>query len=230
MGLNRDPAREEQITLALTKARLLAVLALALATSCAVVYQAVAQGGNRGGAQGDPGGAPPAEEAYHGGGYHDHGVPPGHAVGEMSYAFDVTDERQLVGDADNVFIGRVLEKVGEEGAPVSGPGGVVFPQTQFAVQVQENIKGDLAGVVTVTQAGGRAREGGDVVLFEGDPLLEHGQEVLLVTKYDQANGWHTVTTPGFADLRIKDKEQKKALKEKFEKAKKEQVDPRKVRS
>src|SRR3712207_1408551 len=72
---------------------------------------------------------------------------------EVDYAFEPTDERQLVGFATNVFVGRVAGKVGAEGAPLSGPGDQVMPRTQFAVAVLENIKGDLTGKVTVSQTG-----------------------------------------------------------------------------
>jgi hypothetical protein len=40
---------------------------------------------------------------------------------KVDYAFEPTDERQLVGFATNVFVGRVIGKVGAEGAPLSGP-------------------------------------------------------------------------------------------------------------
>ncbi len=37
------------------------------------------------------------------------------------YAFDAKGKRKLVGYATNVFVGRVAEEVGSEGAPLSGP-------------------------------------------------------------------------------------------------------------
>jgi hypothetical protein len=60
---------------------------------------------------------------------------------EVDYAIEPTDERQLVGSATNVFVGRVIGRVGAEGAPLSGPGDRVVPRTQFSVVVLENIKG-----------------------------------------------------------------------------------------
>jgi len=62
----------------------------------------------------------------------------------LDYAFEPTDERQLVGFATNVFVGRVVGKVGAEGAHVFGPQDAVIPRTQFSVAVLENIKGTSA--------------------------------------------------------------------------------------
>jgi hypothetical protein len=72
--------------------------------------------------------------------------PPGTGGGdvvdlEVDYAFEPTDERELVGFATNVFVGRVVGKVGAEGAPVSGPRDDVIPRTQLSVAVLNNIKG-----------------------------------------------------------------------------------------
>ena len=60
---------------------------------------------------------------------------------EVDYAFEPPDERQLVGFATNVFVGRVIGKVGAEGAPLPGPADRVMPRTQFSVVVLRNIKG-----------------------------------------------------------------------------------------
>ena len=46
---------------------------------------------------------------------------------EVDYAIEPTDERQLVGSATNVFVGRVIGRVGAEGAPLSGPGETFCP-------------------------------------------------------------------------------------------------------
>lgn len=81
------------------------------------------------------------------------------AVGEahVAYAFDVKDEKLLVGASDNVFVGRVVEKVGVSGLDsvgVSDQLDVPIPRTQFSVAVLENVKGSLEDTVTVSQDGG----------------------------------------------------------------------------
>lgn len=91
------------------------------------------------------------------------------------YTFDVKDKRQLVGFASHVFVGRVTRQVGTEGAPTSRPG-YTMPQTQFAVEVVDTIKGRLIGTVTVNQDGGE--RDGVLVLMENDPLLVPGQTYL----------------------------------------------------
>nr|MDQ5818384.1 hypothetical protein [Actinomycetota bacterium] len=107
---------------------------------------------------------------------------------EVDYAIEPTDERQLVGSATNVFVGRVIGKVGAEGAPLSGPGERVVPRTQFSVVVLENIKGDLGGEVTVSQTGGYDKSVGREVRIEGDPILKPDQELLFATSYNPEEG------------------------------------------
>jgi hypothetical protein len=164
------------------------------------------------------------------------------AAAEMDFAFDVSDERQLVGDADNVFVGRVVDEVGAEEIPLlpsdtdAAPGS---PRTQFSVEVERNVKGMLRGTVTVSQEGGyidyvadRGSEKGNrlqsLVIYEGDRLLESGQRYLFVTSFDQGKGYHQVTTPGYGDVPIGRGAGEKALEplvEKFERAENQQIDP-----
>ncbi len=156
----------------------------------------------------------------------------------MAFAFDVNDERQLVGSASNVFLGRVDRQVGNEELQIADDPESNIGQTQFSVEVLDNIKGDLAGTVTVSQKGGyqeyvadrgpqkgeRVRE---LVQFEDDPLLEPGQEVLFVTNYDPENDWYYIVGANRGAVRINGTEQRKDVVERFKKAKKEQVDPMK---
>ncbi len=132
------------------------VLALPLLAGCAVV----------GGGEGEcPGGgaacatAPPRTEQHQ---------PPserteceGAIIADA--AFDVSDERNLVGFADNVFVGRVAKKVGNRGSMRSGLG---MPHTLFSVEVSENVKGKLGGAVTVAQPGGYEPGSGCVTLVK----------------------------------------------------------------
>ncbi len=138
----------------------------------------------------------------------------------VDHAFDVTDDRLLVGFADNVFVGRVTKKAGSESSVGSG-----IPYTMFSVEVLENVKGNLDGASTVAQAGGYDSAAGCVKLMEGDELLKPGQEVLFVTRYDGRNRRHQITTSGYGDLRVGSRPQREALVQRFERAEKHQVDP-----
>lgn len=78
--------------------------------------------------------------------------------------------KTLVDFADNVFVGKVIEKVGQE--PDKNT-----PSTQFAVKVISNIKGDLAGEVVVDQLGGY--QNGVISLVHHDANLDpHTGEIL----------------------------------------------------
>lgn len=150
---------------------------------------------------------------------------------EVSYGFEAEDKQKLMGFAENVFTGKVIEQVGTEAMtdpePASEDPGI--PQTQFAVQPLDNIKGDLTEPVTVNQQGGNIKQNGDKkkVLIEGDPLLEPGEEYLFVTRYEEDEDWHTIAAQPFGDIKVEDKEKREEVKEKFKQAKKKQKDPSK---
>lgn len=203
----------------------LAALALAVCVACAVVYFAA--------------GRPVAEAP--------NGVLPSAGVEGLDYGFEVRDERQLVGDADNVFVGRVLKQVGSEEPlyTTTGDPGVApaSPKTRFSIEVEENIKGDLSGAVEVNQDGGYATfvatEGPEegkrlksIVLFENDPLLEPGRRYVFVTNFDPERGHQQISTPGYGKVPVGDEPDEKAhgpLVGKFKKAHKEQIDPARVK-
>ena len=156
------------------------------------------------------------------------------------YAFDVSDDRNLVGFADNVFLGRVLKvedivSTSDTSAPPEDPRSI------FAVEVSENVKGNLEGTVRVAQDGGcveyRAdgdypeqgiREGERVralTLVNEDSLLERGEEYLLLTRYDERHRWHQIATAPSGNIRIENEKHREALVRRFERAEKNQVDP-----
>jgi hypothetical protein len=64
-----------------------------------------------------------------------------------AYVADFRDDKILMGASHNVFIARVTREVGTKGHEFG-------PETQFEVEVIENIKGDLSGTVIVNQQGG----------------------------------------------------------------------------
>ena len=162
---------------------------------------------------------------------------------DIDWAYEVRDERQLVGAADDVFVGKVVGQVGTsrlkaEGLP-EGEAGPVLPRTQFSVRIEETVKGTLDGTVTVSQEGGYVELAADsgpdkgktsrvLQLMEHDPLLKPGQSYLFSTSYDAEEDHHQVTAPGYGDIPIGDgpgEKQRGPLLEKFSAAKAQQVDP-----
>jgi hypothetical protein len=132
---------------------------------------------------------------------------------EYSNTFDVSNPNLLVGWADSVFIGKVVEQSGTKA--LDG-----LPETQFKVEVVETIKGDLTGTVTVNQQGGY--DGNELILVENDSMLTKGKSYLFVTKYLKEENWHTLV-PVYGDIKITSDTHRQELLEKYQKAYKEQV-------
>lgn len=120
----------------------------------------------------------------------------------LMYDVDYSDERILVGASHNVFVGKVIRKIGNKSDTDT-------PKTQFEVEVIHNIKGKLEGVVIVDQTGGYENgilylvHGGDVVApaddgdTDADSLLEPGVAYLFATRYNEQRGWYTVSAPPY---------------------------------
>jgi hypothetical protein len=109
-----------------------------------------------------------------------------HAVAsiDLQYPAGLEDDRILVGAAHNVFIGKVINQVGNKEVQIG-------PRTQFAVDVIVNIKGKLQGTVVVDQLGGY--KGGVLYAVEdGAPLLQPGATYLLATRYNDTSNWYTL--------------------------------------
>lgn len=136
---------------------------------------------------------------------------------KSSSVTDLSDDRKLVGIAHNIFIGKVISEVGDKKLDV-------IPETQFNVQVIENIKGNLNENITVNQQGGN--EGGKdkkIVLMENDKMIEPGKVYLFATRYNAAEKWHTLI-PAYGDIALDNDTKKKESVEKYKKAFKEQVE------
>lgn len=131
---------------------------------------------------------------------------------DFSAVTDLSDDRKLVGLADSVFFGEVLAKAGS----VDGE----LLETQFAVKVQEVLKGSLPPVVVVNQQGGYAD--GTLVLMDGDMLLEPGRSYLFVTRTYEAKGWHTLV-PGFGDISVQSAKLRDELRSRFTAARDRQI-------
>jgi hypothetical protein len=105
----------------------------------------------------------------------------------------LSDAGQLIGFADDVFIGRVLTKVGQHDAALS--------QTRFRIEVMESFKGNLGGEVIVNQPGGYRRDSNELVLSYGDSLLEPGAIYLIAVQPDTSTGLPRLI-PVLGDVRI----------------------------
>lgn len=141
----------------------------------------------------------------------------------IDYVVDVTDDRALVGIADNVFIGKVIAQTGNKPntpPPEAGDIPGFSPQTQFSVEVLENIKGNLNGTITVSQYGGYERiiVMNQLVLGEGDKLLEPDKTYLFATGYNDIDGWHTITASNYGNLPIANKTDYQNKQERFKTA------------
>lgn len=102
----------------------------------------------------------------------------------------------LIGFANHVFKGRVIEQSGVVPIQATGPDGDLgeIPQTQFDVEVLEDIEGRARGTLTVNQTGGHDAQG-NLVLIEDDPLLVVGETYMFVTRFDERNGWYSIVAP-----------------------------------
>ncbi len=152
-----------------------------------------------------------------------------------TYSFDVSDPAQLVGWADDVFLGRVIEKSGHGLLPDSNPDrSSDMPYSLYRVEVLQSLKGTLSGVVEIRQDGGVAADGA-TVLWEGDPMLERGETCLFVThgEYDSTAGWDKAQGPlgrprlvnGYGDIRVRSEAEMTTLLNEYRAAIAEQVDP-----
>lgn len=152
-----------------------------------------------------------------------------------SWAFDLEDDRLLVGFSDNVFFGQVLASV--PAAPFIPEGGSPdesFPQTAYSVLPIGNIKGHLAAPVTVLQLGGIDTDG-TLVLLEEDALMAVGSTYLLITEASPANvesekaggqGVHFLVAPGFDHPVANSGAARQQLQGRFGDAYANEVDPR----
>lgn len=112
-------------------------------------------------------------------------------------ATDLSDDRKLAGFTQDIFIGRVLGKLGQ--TEERG-----WPETQFKVRVLDTLKGSLEGDITVNQQGGIREADGSIYRREGDiTLLEPDKTYFFATRYYDVENWHTVM-PGHGNLEIKE--------------------------
>lgn len=127
---------------------------------------------------------------------------------------DLTDDRNLVGLAHDVFVATVVR---ERGHTTGEP----LPETQFDVRVVRAVKGSLTGDVIVSQQGGTDARG-DTVVVNDDAALEVGRTYLFASLTNEKTGWHTLI-PSYGTLSADSSGTKAALLDRFEDAELTQV-------
>ena len=131
-------------------------------------------------------------------------------------SFDAANETLLVSVSDNAFVGRVVRKVRD--VPPSELENDL-PVTEFAIEVEKNIKGSLSGVVTVSQGGGcDLVYGSGITLINNTPLLRPGQRALFTTTED-SSGSHSLVIDRFSSVRLETKTEETRVVAKFQQAK-----------
>jgi hypothetical protein len=144
-------------------------------------------------------------------------------MGHPIFALDPRDDRSLAAYATDIYIGRVLDQTGAVGAPTSAPG-QELPQSQFAVEVLDVLKGQAEGVVTVNQVGGLDPQAGQTMLLEGDALLRPGARELFLVVFVPERGWYQIVAAGHGHVPADDPDQRETLIDRFTQATNEPVD------
>lgn len=140
------------------------------------------------------------------------------------WPFDFSDERVLMGVSSHAFLGRVIEQVGTEGIPIDNVDEEI-PQTQFAVEVLEVVKGGLPNTVTVNQSSGINKTTGNLELVEGDPLLKPGEIVFFVTWYDPETGFYDIGGASHGAVRVENAAEQTTVIARFTEAALNEFDP-----
>lgn len=149
----------------------------------------------------------------------------------IDHVVDVTNDHALVGIADNVFIGKVIAQTGNKPntpPPEAGDTPGFSPQTQFSIEILENIKGNLNGTITISQYGGYERRiiiVKNLVLGVGDKLLEPDKTYLFITGYNEIDGWHTISAPSYGNLPIANQTDYQNKLERFTTAFSQEISP-----
>lgn len=140
-----------------------------------------------------------------------------------AWAYDVSDDRLLVGGATDVFVGTVERQVAGIDVSVDGAlPGETPSRIAWLVTTESAVKGDPGHEVVLIQQAGYDQEG-KLMLFEDDSLLDRGETYLFVTH--KSRDGYTLMAPGFDHYRVTSDASLNALTERFEAAKASQVDP-----
>jgi len=114
---------------------------------------------------------------------------------EAMYTPEVIDRKLFVESADNVFVGHVERKTGQhvENKEL---------YSLFDVKVIQNLKGNLAGTVNVSQIGGSIF--GKQCLLNNDPALVENATYIFTTHYSKNIDTHFIAAADYGDVRLTD--------------------------
>lgn len=102
---------------------------------------------------------------------------------DFQHSSENTPLEETAADSSNVFVGTVIRKTGDE--PVD-----YAPEEQFEVRVNENLKGELTGSVTVNVFPALHEQS-----EERNQTLKEGAVYVFFTRFLDEQGWYTVV-PG----------------------------------
>jgi len=120
-----------------------------------------------------------------------------------SYLVDVNNPKEVVGDADYVFLGNVVEQTGtlyKNKIPMEQENGDVLyignAYTNYTVSVIENIKNELVTSenISISKLGGIREDSSAYDIFEDDFLPEVGKTYIFIA-YAQEDGSLLVAGP-----------------------------------
>jgi hypothetical protein len=128
---------------------------------------------------------------------------------------DFSDKRKLSGAANNIFIGEIVEQVGNE--QVEGK-----PYTLYSVRITQNIKGGFLDDIVVAQLGGYYKDAGKLyhLQIENESFLKQGKMYLFATTPHSEKEWQQMI-PKYGSTLINNEEQKFKLIDEFKEAIKE---------
>jgi hypothetical protein len=178
----------------------------------------------------------PASTEHRGHARHSEAPPPGVIEARVHYDYDVYHRPRLVGVSENVFLGRVISKIGEKPVKTTIPKDPGRPFAQFQVEVLKSIKASGPRPLRAGESAVVAQEGGykngKIYVRVGeacgvekqDKPLEPGREYVFATYWDGNLGWHFLTAQPAADQPVEEASRAPILAS-FREAAEEQVNP-----
>ena len=130
---------------------------------------------------------------------------------QSSYAFDVTDKKQLLDAADAAFLGTVLAKAKTDQEKST---------TVWRVRVEDQVVGEVAGEVLVRQLGYTDDDGRDHHAAD-QRMLKKGDRYLLTTSFDAETGQYTLFAGPVASVPSQPGASEKARVAEYQKAARE---------
>lgn len=106
--------------------------------------------------------------------------------------FDTADINELLSFSDNVFLGRVKKELGVKAIDSS-------VETQYSVEVLNNIKGSLQGTIVLDSMGGMMN--GIKYTMNNNEKLEAKSCYIFYTKYNSEYNWYTAV-PNHGEVKV----------------------------